>query len=81
MNDVIDEIAFRSGCRRNSFYDPRPPVIEGWIIAQKELDTFAELIIRECVARGQEVFYNRPDDIQRFPADEILNYFGVVKND
>lgn len=81
MNDVIDEIAFRSGCKRNSFYDPRPPAIEGWVITQQELDTFAESIVRECVAHGQKVFYNGPCIAQAFPADEILNYFGVVKND
>lgn len=49
MNERIDDIAFRAGCLRNSYSDPKHPDLDGFIVNYETLDKFAELIVQEML--------------------------------
>lgn len=46
--ELIDTIAFDSGCHRHSFHDPHHSNLDGFIISRETLDKFAEAIVNEC---------------------------------
>ncbi len=48
-DDVIEQLAFLSGCIKHSYCDPKNPDLDGYIVSHEKLTKFAELIVRECV--------------------------------
>lgn len=56
MHSRIDKIAQESGCHKALRYDPVNLEGNGWIINQKDLDKFAEMIVRECMNQIKEQY-------------------------
>ena len=56
MQSRIDKIAQESGCHKALRYDPVNLDGNGWIINQKDLDKFAEMIVRECMNQIKEQY-------------------------
>jgi hypothetical protein len=50
-------------------------------VSDKEMDKFAQLIVRECAKKGFDIFDEEPDapasDLQFYVRDRIKEHFGV----
>jgi hypothetical protein len=69
MNERIKELMFDAGL--NSDY------VEGFdSIYSKQLEKFAELIVREC-AKSANDWYQNHDKIHSDPMSYVLAHFGV----
>ena len=84
MNERVDELAYQAGCNRTKYYDPKPPVIDAWLITQDELDKFAELIVNkfddillleylDCVGSNDKQSEQRIEQLR----EKVKTYFGV----
>ena len=67
MNEKVKELAEQAG-----FYIPQPPYLEGDDAKILRIETFAELIVRECIRMQHERFCEHGD----VSDDIILEHFG-----
>ena len=76
MNEeLVDEIAYKTGCFQHSYHDPKFPDLDGvFVISREKLDSFASSIIKECA----RILKETADDIDNgdiFRDQSLLNRF------
>jgi hypothetical protein len=71
MNERIKQLLNEATSGHEQEYD----ALKWLTVSDKEMDKFAELIVRECVDVGIKDFYNHLPNI--FPANAIKKHFGV----
>jgi hypothetical protein len=49
---------------------------DGFVLSEKEVNQFAELIVRECCGAANE-WYQKHNELHWDPAQHIRNHFGV----
>ena len=54
-DNVIEQLAFLSGCTKHSYCDPSHTALNGYIVSHEKLEKFAELIVQKCMAQIREV--------------------------
>ena len=72
-DNVIEQLAFLSGCTKHSYCNPSHPDLDGYIISHEKLEKFAELIVRECCDIFVEL-RTRPADLA---VKDVKKHFGV----
>lgn len=70
MNERIRELAFKSAGGMLSYDE------DGFVLSEKEVNQFAELIVRECCGAANE-WYQKHNELHWDPAQHIRNHFGV----
>jgi len=74
MNERIKELAEKAGLRFTQLMsNPMVPVVDG---KETDLEKFAELLIRECASRVDNILREKKDGGGTI-GDEIREHFGV----
>lgn len=66
-DNVIEQLAFLSGCMKHSYSNPKNPDLDGYIVSYEKLEKFAELIVERCAL---QCVHNEDMDL-------IEKHFGV----
>ena len=72
-DNVIEQLAFLSGCMKHSYYDPKHPDLDGYIVNHEKLAKFSELLIKETM---KVVADKLPSNTYLDVADAVIEHFG-----
>ena len=75
MNDKIKELAKQAGLMCLYDYGPEEDP-HAMVVGQKDMELFAELIVRECAAEASE-WWCSPNGDENSAYLHILEHFGV----
>lgn len=78
-DDVLDQLAFIAGCHRDSLSNDET-IPNGWIISDKTLRKYAELIVLECMKVASPNYMSTPEDSVYYVEEaigSIAKHFGI----
>lgn len=77
-DNVIEKLAFLSGCTKHSYCDPSHRNLDGYIVSYEKLEKFAEFIVNECCFTGEQYANGLIDpNHYTFVNKKIKEHFGV----
>jgi len=77
--ELIDELAYKSGCFRTSYNDGKCPEMSGFVVSRETLDKFAETIVMHCINLIENEYWSDPHEV--YQAIELIQKHFDVNNE